>query len=179
MGMVSQETIAKLNAFIDSLPEEARSKCALCNETLTHIVKQAEAQTGAPTLTVCRTIADDINKVAAPADMVTAEQLRGKVRVKELGRERTVSGHSDQISQKEEHKPADLDRKTEVVVNRETGEVAVDGKKSGLPPEYTNAFFFAKVAVSHLESIPADDPKRFEALDWIIGWCEQRKQQLR
>lgn len=36
MGRVSAETIAKLNAFIESLPEEARSKCALYNETLNH-----------------------------------------------------------------------------------------------------------------------------------------------
>jgi len=54
MARVTQESLAKLGAFIDSLPEEARGKCALCNETLTHIVKMAEVETGAGTATVTR-----------------------------------------------------------------------------------------------------------------------------
>jgi len=61
MPRVSQETISKLNDFLDSLPEAARAKCALCNETLTHIVKTAEAQTGAGTATVTKGLADRIN----------------------------------------------------------------------------------------------------------------------
>ena len=62
MPRVSQDTIKKLNAFIDSLPEAARSKCALCSETLTHITKMAEVETGAGTATVTRVLANRINK---------------------------------------------------------------------------------------------------------------------
>lgn len=80
MGRVSKETIKKLNAFIESLPEEARSKCALCNETLTHIVKQAEAQTGAGTATVTKALSDKLNDGAAPGDKVSGDQLRDRVR---------------------------------------------------------------------------------------------------
>ena len=79
MGRVSQEQIDKLTAFLKTLPAEAKGKCALCNETLTHIVKQAEVQTGAGTATVTRVLADDINENAAPQDRVTPEQLRGRV----------------------------------------------------------------------------------------------------
>ena len=32
MPRVSQDTLKKLATFIDSLPDEARNKCALCTE---------------------------------------------------------------------------------------------------------------------------------------------------
>lgn len=80
MAAVSTEAIRKLHEFIESLPEEARSKCSLCNQTLTHIVKQAEAQTGAGTRTVTRMLAEKINEAAAPADQVTEDALRARVR---------------------------------------------------------------------------------------------------
>ena len=50
------------------------------NQTLTHIVKQAEAQTGAGTATVPRALAEKINETAAPQDQVTAEGLRQRAR---------------------------------------------------------------------------------------------------
>jgi phage N-6-adenine-methyltransferase len=80
MPRISQETIARLNAFIDTLPVEQRNKCALCNETLTHLVKTAEVQTGAGTATVTRALADRINEDAAPGDRVKGENLRARVR---------------------------------------------------------------------------------------------------
>lgn len=61
MPRVSQETISKLNDFLDSLPEAVRAKCALCNETLTHIVKQAEVHAGVGTATVTKGLASRIN----------------------------------------------------------------------------------------------------------------------
>lgn len=83
MPRVSEDTIIKLNAFIKSLPEEARSKCALCNETLTHLVKLAEVQTGAGTATVTRALSEAINEDAAPGDRVSSEALRGRVQREE------------------------------------------------------------------------------------------------
>ena len=83
MPRVKQETINKLRDLINSLPDESRNKCALCNETLTHIVKQAEAQIGAGTATVTRVLAEEINKDAAPRDRVTGEQLRQRTRYNE------------------------------------------------------------------------------------------------
>ena len=79
MSRVSKETISKLTAFIDSLPEEARNKCALCNETLTHIVKQAEVQTGAGTATVTKALSDKINEGSADGDRVSGGALRQRV----------------------------------------------------------------------------------------------------
>jgi hypothetical protein len=52
----------------------------LCRETLTHITKTAEAQTGAPTATVTRELAKEINKYAAPGDRVSGEALKHRVR---------------------------------------------------------------------------------------------------
>lgn len=171
MSIVTADTIRKLNAFIDSLPPEARGKCALCNETLTHIVKQAEAQTGAGTATVTRALAERINETAAPADRVSGKRLQDRVRYNE-GRDKI--GNSENKTHL-----SDLEKPPKVEVNRETGEVFENGKKLCLPAEFTNAHFFADTALLHLESIAADDPKRFEALDRVIDWCEKRKQQLR
>ena len=80
MARVSTETIKKLNEFIDSLPNDARNKCSLCNETLTHLVKMAEVQTGAGTATVTRALAERINETAAPGDRVSGKQLQDRAR---------------------------------------------------------------------------------------------------
>ena len=79
MPRVSAETIEKLNEFFKTLPQEAQSKCALCNETLTHIVKTAEAQTGAGTATVTRELAERINEGAVEGDKVSSGALKQKV----------------------------------------------------------------------------------------------------
>jgi len=79
MARVSQEVLDKLQAFIDALPVEARNKCALCNETLTHLVKTAEVETGAGTATVTRELANRINENAAAGDRVSDQALKQKV----------------------------------------------------------------------------------------------------
>jgi len=96
MSRVTQETLNKLHAFLDSLDPEVKGKCALCNETLTHIVKMAEVQTGAGTATVTRELAARVNEGAAPGDVVSGEKLRLKVRQK--GDDRNLKGHNDQIN---------------------------------------------------------------------------------
>ena len=83
MPRVSEETINKLQEFIESLPDYARNKCALCNETLTHIVKQAEAQTGAGTATVTRELAARIDEDAAPGVKPDGDRLRKRVEYQE------------------------------------------------------------------------------------------------
>jgi hypothetical protein len=83
MPRVGQESLDRLNAFIDSLPREARNKCALCNETLVHLVKTAEVESGAGTATVTRALADRINEDAAPGDRVTPTALDRRVRRQE------------------------------------------------------------------------------------------------
>lgn len=80
MARITQERLQKLKTFMDSLPEEARSKCSICTTTLTHIVKQAEAETGVGTATVARALAEKVNETALPADRVTEGQLRDRVR---------------------------------------------------------------------------------------------------
>ncbi|OEU68430.1 MAG: hypothetical protein BBJ57_02375 [Desulfobacterales bacterium PC51MH44] len=77
----------KLTSVFELLPKEVKSKCALCNETLTHIVKKAEAETGAGTATVTDILAGEINKGAAPGDVVSGGALRQRV----LGHEGSIS----------------------------------------------------------------------------------------
>lgn len=93
MPRVSQETLDKLETFINSLPNEARQKCALCTETLTHIVKLAEVQTGAGTATVTRVLSEKINEKAAPQDQVSGNALRQKVQWNE-----GLKAHNEQIN---------------------------------------------------------------------------------
>jgi hypothetical protein len=69
-------------------------------ETLTHIVKTAEVETGAGTATVTRALACRINAGAAAQDVVTGDQLRDRVRNKET--ERNLSGRNAQIDQETE-----------------------------------------------------------------------------
>ena len=99
MGKVSTETIQNVSKFFDSLPEEAKNKCALCNETLVHIVKTAEARTGAGTATVTRMLSERINANAAPADVVSSEQLRGRVRVTEGSLKRYIVPNKESLTQ--------------------------------------------------------------------------------
>ena len=56
-------------------------------KTLTHIVKMAEAQTGAGTATVTRELAARVNDGAAPGDVVSGAALTERVRNKEFGKE--------------------------------------------------------------------------------------------
>jgi hypothetical protein len=76
---VTQETIDKLEAFIATLPTEAKNKCSLCNQALVHLVGKTMAETGAPQSTVCRCLADSINETAAPLDKVNGKKLKDKV----------------------------------------------------------------------------------------------------
>jgi hypothetical protein len=75
-----EETLERLNAFMDSLPVEARKKCAMCNDTLVHIIKQAEVEVGVGTATAARILAERVNEGAAPQDIVSANALRERVR---------------------------------------------------------------------------------------------------
>ena len=52
--------------------------------------------------TVCRAIAEEVNKGAAPQDKITPGAIRNRVRAKELGRDKSLSGHSDQMSDESE-----------------------------------------------------------------------------
>jgi len=148
MFRMSPGSLEKLNAFIASLPEEARSKCALCNETLTHIVKQAEAQTGAGTATVARVLADKINDGAAPGDRVSEDALRMRVDYHERGKCRKSSD-----------KPAP-ETKPE--------------PKQQKPAQTTWAIDFAGIAISQLERIQKGDPMRIEALNRVKAWIEKQ-----
>lgn len=153
MSRTTTERLQKLKTFMDSLPEEARSKCSLCTTTLTHIVKQAEAETGVGTATVARALAEKVNETALPADRVTEGQLRDRVRRSAGEKE---SGRTAQI------------KKTDRSVPR--GElkdaVAAHFKKGA----YSRALSFAEMAIGVLENIADDDPDREEAFRLVSSW---------
>lgn len=164
MARVSQETIEKLNAFIDSLPTDARNKCALCNETLIHLVKTAEVRTGAGTATVTKALADKINETAAPGDRVSGEKLQDRVRYNE-GLKMGNSQDNPTQPTKDEHP------------DPETKPMAGGGGQKALkkPPVFSQAIQLASLAISQLERIRHDDPKKIEALNRVLSWVEQYK----
>ena len=149
MPRVSEETINKLQEFIDSLPDYARNKCALCNETLTHIVKQAEAQTGAGTATVTRELAARIDEGAAPGGRPDGNRLRNRVQYSE----NIICGNS-----------ADKPEQKEVAPEKEN---------------YSIAMKYAKMAEMDLKGIHSGHHDWEEALDYIIKWSQNRKNELR
>lgn len=93
MSRVSRETLDKLQAFFDTLEPEVQSKCALCNETLVHIVKLAEVKTGAGTATVTRELAARVNEGSAPGDAVSGKALEMRVSQKET--DRNLKSHNE------------------------------------------------------------------------------------
>jgi hypothetical protein len=171
MGRVSQETIDKLSAFIASLPEEARSKCALCNDTLVHIVKQAEVQTGAGTATVCRALADRVNDGAAMGDVVGDKQLRQRVLRVEQDSICTNRTNNQPVTNPD-------NQQIDFRIDRETGEVFENGRRSAV--KYSGeAEYFVNLAMSQLERIPSDDPTAQPELERLIRWCEEKMKTIK
>ena len=146
---VSADALKKLNAFIDALPSEARGKCALCNETLTHLVKLAEVETGAGTATVTRVLAEKINEDAAPQDRVSGNQLRNRVQYNEGA---VKCGNS-----------ADNQPTT---YNQEEQDAIADG-------EFFDGQRFATMAIEQLRRIKKDDPDRVAALNRVKEWIDK------
>lgn len=160
MPRVSADSLEKLNNFFESLPSEARSKCALCSETLTHIVKLAEVETGAGTATVTRVLAEKINEDAAPGDRVTPLALRDRVRTADQGRrpsqkEKMAQCHNNQP-------PAD--------------DYTAEEKRAIVSGEIFNGQRFANMAIEQLRRIKDDDPDLIAALVRVQEWINNRLQ---
>jgi hypothetical protein len=153
MARVSKESIERLNAFIDSLPAEARNKCALCNETLVHLVKTAEVETGAGTATVTRHLADRINEDAAPGDRVKPENLRRRIRYQEDD----IRTNCPNKPQPQHDPPVRKEQKEE-------------------QQQCTEAYQFETIAISQLRRIRKDDPDRVGALVRVKKWIENQLQ---
>jgi hypothetical protein len=148
---VSADALKKLNAFIDALPSEARGKCALCNETLTHLVKLAEVETGAGTATVTRVLAEKINEDAAPGDRVSGDKLRDRVRIQSGEK---LSGIKSQITE------------SATTYNQEEQDAIADG-------EFFDGQRFATMAIEQLRRIKKDDPDRVAALNRVKEWIDK------
>jgi hypothetical protein len=144
-----QEVLEKLNAFLDSLPQELKGKCSLCTKTLTHVVKMAEAQTGAAMSTVTRVLADQLNEGAAPEDVVNPSALRARVRYMEGTDRKPVENRQVQDDKKQQAP------ETEQVISE--------------------ANYFATLAISHISRIERDDPLRDEAYDRILNFIAKER----
>ncbi|WP_028577710.1 hypothetical protein [Desulfomicrobium escambiense] len=196
MARITPEQLQRLQAFLDSLPDEAKSKCSICNTTLTHIVKQAEAETGVGTATVTRALAEKVNETALPADRVSGDQLRDRVRrsagEKESGRTAQIKKPDANPNQvlipeivvervKEIHKQKGVsyaDAITEIA--REEGQrpatvkriFAKEMERKAYQSTVTQATQFAKIAILQLERIADDDPARHEAFNLVRTWMD-------
>lgn len=77
MARVSKEKLIQLEEWFDEkMPNDLAYKCTLCNETLTHLTKMAEAEVGVGTATVTKMLAERINEHALEHEQVTGELLR-------------------------------------------------------------------------------------------------------
>ena len=196
MPRVSSEQLKRLQAFFDTLPAEQKGKCALCNETLVHIVKQAEAETGVGTATAARVLAEKVNEAALPADRVTGGQLRDRVRrsagEKESGRTAQIKKmtKAEKIAAVDELVAGgmvDLDAIRNVA--KGTGRAGHDNlkrnyfehcsrrqkeelKAASVPRKTSRALQIAEVAIGALESIADDDPDRYEAFSLVRKWMD-------
>ncbi len=196
MARVSSEQLKRLQAFFDTLPAEQKGKCALCNETLVHVVKQAEAEVGVGTATVTRVLAEKVNETALPADRVTEGQLRDRVRrsagEKESGRtaqikKLTIAEKIAAVDELIADGMIDFDAIREVA--KGTGRVGHDNLKrhyfkhrsrrekealgaSSVPSKSGRALQIAEVAIGALESIADDDPQRYEAFNLVRTWMD-------
>ena len=167
MGRVSSESIEKFHAFLDSLPEEARNKCALCNDTLTHIVKRGEVATGVGTATATRLLADRINETAAPQDRVEGNQLRNRVQYNEGKAKCGNSANSQQdligrIDQEQEEEEPEMP----AIAQKQRPDLHV--------VKMSMAKRFGEIAITQLERIEKDDPEREATLNRVIEWCRKQ-----
>ena len=196
------DTLAKIRDFFDGLTGEAKSKCALCNETLTHIVKMAEVETGAGTATVTKVLAEQLNDGAVEGDKVSGDALRFRVRNTE-GRRKSAIGtdsqNPDAPTVKHGHNghkmtPDKIVEEVEKRVKkgksiREAAQEIADehGKKQNAIREAyrrekekaqyqctaTQAMSFAKMAIFQLERITKDDDQWDDALVMVENWITE------
>jgi len=171
VGRVSQETIDRLNAFIETLPVEARKKCALCNETLTHIVKHAEVETRAGTATVTRALADKINETAAPQDMITKEQLRGRVQRND-GTVDCTKHANNLIAPKEDTRKESESRTSRINQSAENPKAEEKPQLPAAP--FSTAKQFSMMAISQLTRIRQEDPQRVAALMEVRDYIDNQ-----
>ena len=196
------DTLAKIRDFFDGLTGEAKSKCALCNETLTHIVKMAEVETGAGTATVTKVLAEQINDVAVEGDRVSEHTLRDRVR-RHSG-QKDESGRFAQKSQNQDAptvKPVAtcsipeqvLEKVTQgKTVSQASREVAeVTGKdpevvrnaynrekeRVGDPARASQAMNIVGYAIAQLERLSKNDPKCEDAILKLETWIQKFKEQ--
>ena len=188
MARVSEDTLKKLNAFINSLPTDARNKCALCNETLTHLVKTAEVQTGAGTATVTTALAEKINEGAAMNDQVGDEKLRDRVRKQDESIRENIPNSLTTGNDKEKGRKKCIECNKNVVMLTRTGNVCKHGRCQTCQKKYSEsqkqlkqevakegpksswALDYAEMAISQLERIDKSDPKKVEAFNRVTLW---------
>ena len=82
MGRVSKEVLELVIAAVSDLPKEIKSKCALCNDTLTHHVTSIQAKTGAGLETVTNELTKQYNQQALPGDGVSGTAFKARVQHK-------------------------------------------------------------------------------------------------
>lgn len=75
------ESNGNLEEYFNLLPPGMKKKCAMCNNTLAHVVTQAMVATGSSERATVKVLADQLNEGAAQQDVVTAEQLRARARL--------------------------------------------------------------------------------------------------
>ena len=190
-----EDAINAVREFFGALPDDAKKKCSLCNETLTHIVKLAEVETGAGTATVTRVLAEQINDGAVEGDRVSGDALRFRVRYTE-GKDK-CGNSTDSQNQGTPTVPAgtswdivgDMNKK---IINGSSILAAAEevAAKTGKKPETVRKAYSRSVgdpvrasqaknivgfAIAQLERLSKNDPCWEEAIAKLENWIEKFK----
>lgn len=192
-----EDAINAVRAFFGELPADAKKKCSLCNETLTHIVKLAEVETGAGTATVTRVLAEEINEGAADGDKVSAKALDSKVRYHEGRKSRHFADNSQNPIGPPVPVVTSCDKPEEIAVavaekveagmsaNAAAKEVAREtgkkpdavrqayNRKKGDPSRASQAANIVGFALAQLERLSKEDPGWEDAIVKLETWVEK------
>ena len=190
-----EDAINAVREFFGALPDDAKKKCSLCNETLTHIVKLAEVETGAGTATVTRVLAEQINDGAVDGDRVSGDALRFRVRNAE-GQRKSANGTDSQntgtptvpvgtggdIVEEINKKLSDgaSVRTASEEVAAKTGKKPETVRKAysrsvGDPARASQAKNIVGFAIAQLERLSKNDPCWEEAIAKLENWIEKFK----
>ena len=108
--VVTVSILDRMKKIFSILPEDQKKKCALCDETMTHVIKRIEAQAEVSNREACRFVGEEINK--------NPETIRAAVR-----RERKEMGEIPPSKEKPQQ-PPDLPSKVMETIDAKSGDIS-------------------------------------------------------
>lgn len=93
---VKNDVVEDVRRLIDMLPAEIKTKCSICNETMTHYLTQVQVQANAPLGTVCREYTKAVNEMLPEHEKLSESAAMNRVRLTSGAKK--ISCQSDNIT---------------------------------------------------------------------------------